>query len=404
MAYLLRSLLATIGALGLIIGFLVILTAGKDISSSRAPALKPSPAQSTQAAAVGSGVERPAPTTSPSAETAETNPPATPAIVRNTSEQSVPPPQKPSASAAEQVKSANTVTRIENPYSFAPLSFDVVNENARAALVNILCIPQSGSTQAISGSGVIIDPRGVVLTNAHVAQYVLLSKNIGLGLHCYIRVSSPAKPYWVPTVLYLPPVWVHEHASEISVQRPLGTGEHDYALLLITDSLDGSPLPSFGAGFPSMQADIREGIAFLDDQVLAASYPAEFVGGFVTQNSLYAASSITTVKQLFTFDTGTIDMLSLGGIIEAQSGSSGGGVLNAWGRLVGIITTTSEGSTTADRDLRALSMSYINRDIKAQSGYDLGEILGGNVVAETIAFTNTTAPSLVDILISNLKP
>ena len=292
------------------------------------------------------------------------------------------------------------MTRIQNPYPFPAESFDDINVAARGALVNILCIPQGASLSPISGSGVIIDPRGVILTNAHVAQYVLLSQDEQLSLHCSVRTGSPATAHWTPSVLFMPPIWVNEHAVDISAQHPTGTGEHDYALLLITNSLDGSPLP---ASFPSLPIDTREGVTFIDDQILAASYPAEFLGGIAAENDLYANSSVTTVKQLLTFGSGTIDVLSLGGIIEAQSGSSGGSVVNAWGRLVGIITTTSEGATTADRDLRAIALSYIDTDMKAQSGYSLEDLLAGNVAAEAADFAVTVAPTLTSRLVAQIK-
>ncbi|HEV8677502.1 MAG TPA: hypothetical protein VN701_01580, partial [Candidatus Paceibacterota bacterium] len=55
------------------------------------------------------------------------------------------------------------------------LSPEQVNENARASIVNILCLATgNGQENSISGSGVIIDARGVILTNAHVGQYFLL--------------------------------------------------------------------------------------------------------------------------------------------------------------------------------------------------------------------------------------
>ncbi len=42
----------------------------------------------------------------------------------------------------------------------------------RTALVNIICYaPANGVLHSISGGGVMIDPRGIILTNAHVAQY-----------------------------------------------------------------------------------------------------------------------------------------------------------------------------------------------------------------------------------------
>lgn len=311
------------------------------------------------------------------------------------------PAKKPSVQAISPTSStpANEVARIQNPYTTPAESFDEINTDARAALVNILCQPQGGSLQPISGSGVIIDSRGVILTNAHVAQYVLLSESPQVDLTCSIRTGSPARAQWKAVVLYIPPVWVNQHASEILDQHPTGTGEHDYALLFITGSVDGSPLP---AQFPYVTVDTRPAIAFPGDQVLVASYPAEFIGGIAAEYALYANSSVTTVKQLLTFVSDTPDLLSLGGVIEAQSGSSGGAVLNAWGRLVGLIATTSGGATTADRDLRAIAISYINTDLEAQSGQSLNTFLSGDPASEAQGFSNTTAPSLISLYISRL--
>jgi hypothetical protein len=43
----------------------------------------------------------------------------------------------------------------------------------RGAIVNIICI-QGGGLRGSSGSGVIVDPRGIILTVAHVGQNFLL--------------------------------------------------------------------------------------------------------------------------------------------------------------------------------------------------------------------------------------
>ncbi len=283
------------------------------------------------------------------------------------------------------------VTRLDTPYQSPPESFDTVNVAARAATVNVLCLPQGGGGSAISGSGVIIDPRGVILTNAHVAQYVLLSETPSVNLSCVIRTGSPASPAWHAEVLYIPSVWVGEHAADINNPHPTGTGEHDYALLRIVATANGSPLPS---QFPYLRYDTRSGVAFLGDSVLGASYPAEFLGGSVEGN-LYAVSSVSQIKQLLTFGSTSIDAFSIGNVIEAQGGSSGGAVVNAWQYLVGLITTTSEGSTTASRDLRALSMSYINRDFLAQTGEDLPTFLAGDLAASEDSFNKDTAPDLI---------
>lgn len=253
----------------------------------------------------------------------------------------------------------------------------------------------------MSASGVIIDPRGVILTNAHVAQYVLLASNQQVDLSCVIRTGSPAVARFVPEILYIPPVWVKEHAGEIKTSRPVGTGEHDYALLRIKSSINGSPLPD---AFPAIPTDAREAIGFVDDSVLVASYPAEFIGGMTAQLNLYPVTSFTTIKNLLTFGVGTIDLVSLGGVIGAQSGSSGGAIVNVWGHLIGLISTTSEGPTTSARDLHAITLSYINRDISAQSGLDLQAILAGDVVSEANAFNASEAPALIQLLVDQIKP
>ena len=95
------------------------------------------------------------------------------------------------AAAASTTADTSVATRIEHPYPTPSESSDAVNSAARAALVNILCTSR-GSVRPISGSGVIIDSRGVILTNAHVAQYVLLAENPAINLSCVIRTGSPA--------------------------------------------------------------------------------------------------------------------------------------------------------------------------------------------------------------------
>ena len=289
----------------------------------------------------------------------------------------------------------------QSPYSYPPSSFSAVNIAARNALVNILCMPRGGgSLNPISGSGVIIDPRGVILTNAHVAQYVLLSEASAIDLSCSIRSGSPATAHWVAQVLYIPRVWVDNHASEINTSHPSGTGEHDFALLYITKSIDGTPLPS---QFPFLGLDARPFIAITPDVVLGVGYAAEFVGGMQTENALYPVSSIGAIGQMLTFASTTADILSLGGVVEAQSGSSGGPVVNAWNRVVGIITTTSEGATTGARNLRAISTSYIDRDFKAQTGSSLTEFLLGDLATKQSDFDTTTRETLLKKYIAILS-
>ncbi len=290
--------------------------------------------------------------------------------------------------------------RIQNPYSFAPIPFESVDAITRPALVNIFCRPRSTGplSSPVSGSGVIIDPRGVVLTNAHVAQYVLLAQSGRINLSCTIRTGAPAISRWSAEVLYIPPVWVEAHAREIADAHPSGTGEHDYALLRITGSLDSTPLP---VPFAHLSFDTRDAIGFRGDRVLAVSYPAEFLGPSA-QFTMYPASSVTTIGELMTFIAKTVDIISLGGIVGAQGGSSGGAVVNAWGQLIALISTTSEGETTATRDLRAITLSYLNRDLATQTRFDLATILGGDITAEALEFKTKVAPKLIELYLAEI--
>ena len=312
-----------------------------------------------------------------------------------------PAPATAASTAAKNSEDTVEVSRIANPYTEPPLSSAAVNAEARAALVNILCQPrEGGSMSPISGSGMIIDSRGVILTNAHVAQYVLLSESPNIDLRCLVRTGAPATAQWTAEVLYMPPVWVQAHASEINTEHPTGTGEHDYALLLITGAVAGGNIPS---SFPSVPYDTRDGIGFVNDQVLGASYPAEFLGGMAAENDLYPVSSVSPIDRLLTFATSSVDAISIGGVVEAQSGSSGGGVLNAWGRLIGIISTTSDAPTTAGRDLRAITLSYISRDLLLQTGSDLSDFISGDLSRKADDFQTSVVPELLQIYYRNLS-
>jgi len=310
--------------------------------------------------------------------------------------------QEPSAPtiAPESQNTAATgqISRIQNPYPFQAKAASALDQEARAALVNIHCISSGSPLNSASGSGVIIDPRGIILTNAHVAQYMLLATRSEFGLSCSIRHGSPARNRWKADILYLPSEWVGEHAKDIAVERPKGTGEHDYALLVITESVDSTPLPPI---FPYLEPDVREAIAFPSDSVLLAAFPAEFCGSFI-QSDLYASSVFTKIGDLLTFDEDTVDLVSLGGIVLAQSGSSGGATVNMWGRLVGVIVTTSEGATTAMRNLRAMTLSYINRDIQEKTGQSLSEFISDNPSGKAKSFMTTTAPDLAQAIVDEI--
>lgn len=278
-------------------------------------------------------------------------------------------------------------------------SFSEINTEARAALVNILCTTKRGGyLHPITGSGVIVDSRGIVLTAAHVAQYFLL-RDYGTpgNVDCIIRAGSPAEPRYRATLLYLPPAWVAENAPQIVKSEALGTGERDYAFLLITGTVNPNiPLPS---GFPFLELDFSERV--LGEQVLLASYPAGFLSGEIVATDLYASSALAYLTQLYSFEgaPGDVDLFSIGGTILSQSGSSGGAAVPLKsGKLGGIITTAILEGPTGERDLRALTLAYINGNLKAAGQGGIAGLFTGDLTAKAAAFNAQVAPGLTKLL------
>jgi len=280
------------------------------------------------------------------------------------------------------------------------LSFGDINLAVRETLVNILCLTDgfNANITPISGSGTIIDERGIILTNAHIAQYFLLENYPTEGfVNCLIRTGSPAKATYKATLLHLSSPWVSENASAITTENPLGTGEHDFALLLIDEALGNEVLPET---FAFTKPNTEETAILRNDEILVGAYPAGFLGTKTIQQSLYASTAITKAMEFYTFKSGSLDVISLGGTVVAQQGSSGGAVVSRKGEMVGLISTSSGGETTDDRDLRAISLSHIERSLVEHNGTTLEELLSGNIEQKATDFNETVASSLLQILVS----
>lgn len=273
--------------------------------------------------------------------------------------------------------------------------WDKVNEKTRAALVNILCTAKYGDQfKPLSGTGVFIDPRGVILTNAHVAQYLLLmggNEQSNL-LDCVIRVGNPAENRYRAEVLFISPHWVGENAKNLLEENPKERGDYDYALLLITGTTNPeTKLPDAFLSLPFREEPLNPDT---EDAFLAAGYPAGFLGGIATQRALWSVASFTTIASRYTFTENTLDLVGLGGNLLAQKGSSGGALVDSVGALAGlIVTATLEGATDA-RDVRALTADYINRAFTEEAGFLLYDIKNANPSSLLAQFTRDFLPSL----------
>lgn len=317
------------------------------------------------------------------------------------------PVKKESAPLVSQQPTETQINTTPPLPSLVPL--EELNIKTRQALVNILCTTKwSGPFSPITGSGIVIDHKGVILTNAHVAQYYLLKDYLTKDfLDCVIRTGSPASPAYKAELIFISPSWIKNNYKNITSTDPQGTGENDLALLLIKNSVDSSK--TLPANFPFIAPDYDERSVAVKTPVLLAGYPAGFLGGIAIQKDLWLVSTLASILEIFTYSkepSYNIDVFSIGGSVVAQKGSSGGATVSQKsGKLLGIIVTSTDASDTSGRDLRAISIAHISRVLGAELGFNLSDFLSANrneIEAVSQSFQEVVAPSLTKILTDEL--
>jgi S1-C subfamily serine protease len=247
---------------------------------------------------------------------------------------------------------------------------------ARDSVVNIICISRTNSLHSASGSGVIVDPRGIILTAAHVAQYFLLTDYPKPGdVRCVIRTGSPAKSAYLVKLIYISPNWVESNPSTLTQSAPVGTGQDDFAFLAITDSVTDAPLPTSFSYLP-----LSSDTPVVGDKVSIGTYGAEFLSSNQIQSSLYPIIVFGTISERFTFKTSTVDLISVDGTAAAQEGSSGGAIINSKDQLIGLITTSTITSSIATRNLHAITPSHIRQSFMSDTGNNLDQYLKDNTL------------------------
>ena len=329
-----------------------------------------------------------------------------PSATAGTTAKTNPPPvnileQKPIINIPHEPILPTTTPTISPQASSTPVDWQSINNQTRLALANILCTADYGSIlSSETGSGVIIDKQGVVLTDAHVAQYFLIQNSLPKDfLRCVVRTGNPASVRYDARILYISPTWIKNNFKVITEENPTGTGENDFALLLITGKSDGTSLPS---EFPTLEPSFDFGNIKEGNQILVGAYPAELIDESSITRNFFSSSAISNIKKVFTFNQDTPDLIDIGGTVVSQKGSSGGPAVDNQGKVLGIFVTSIEATSTANRDLRAITISHINQSISLDSGKNLSEWLNGDLETEANDFETNQAPALREILLNQI--
>ncbi len=330
------------------------------------------------------------------------------------------PPTPPSMHHEGAATEAAALTRIQSEYADIPkvvleysptqvanalsaLNTNVYAENPLEALVNIFCTyTRDGETRATTGSGFFIDSDGIILTNAHVAQYLLLEEISG-ETNCIIRTGNPAEPTFEVALLYISPAWILKNAASITQAAPRGTGERDYALLYVTEGIGNKPLPRAFASLPLYTGSISPRTRGLPINV--AGYPAEtaFAAGDGTAD-LIPKLAPTTITDLMTFGSNLADVMSIGGSDVGEQGSSGGPILTTDNTVIGIISTRGDDERDGYGSLRALTLSYIARTYEEETTQSFALGLSGDLPARAAIFKQHMTPILLLLLQQELVP
>lgn len=263
------------------------------------------------------------------------------------------------------------------------------------SIANIFCKTQNGNAiSVVTGSAVIVNPLGVAVTNAHVAQYALIEKYFkgtqGKTMNCYGRIGSPASGTYKLDVLYISPNWIRKNSRNIIDPNFTETGEDDLAIIRLIPTTNK----------PFSYTNISDDTLRAASNIYIGSYPALELRDKGLNAALYGRYEQNTVRQIdYYFSSKPIfetNPSSMG-----QAGSSGGGIFDTKGNLAGTIALIIQNSNSSTPYIRGLTVDHINKTL-SESGTNITHYINDNPDIIENSFSKT-ATELETILIQTLS-
>jgi hypothetical protein len=242
-----------------------------------------------------------------------------------------------------------------------------VYNNSKQSVINIFCVSTKGNMVSIStGSGVVISEKGIILTNAHVAENYLIPNR-----DCVIRQGEIATDKYKASLIYINEDWLKKNASVLFSQSARGTGENDFAFLSINSKTDGTNLDS---NIPHTNINTEA----LTEQssgnkILVAGYPAGTLGALSLRKYLNFVADVINITNVFTLGGNNVDVFETSISKVGQHGSSGGGIFNSSNNLIGLIVSVNDES--GNSKINALTTTYISRAINTETGKSLQDFI-----------------------------
>jgi S1-C subfamily serine protease len=269
----------------------------------------------------------------------------------------------------------------------APL-IQIAQNNPEKSVVNIFCAQKLGNLRRIiTGSGVLIHKDGTVLTNAHVAQFPLLSEK-NPAISCMARHGNPAQSSLAVKTAYVSPEWLKTYGKYVNTEGAPQTGKSDFALLKIE-------MPATGL-YPISVSSTRS--LGLSSPVSVVAYPANILDKNGPYSSLFQRKEDLSVNRIYSVGSVENDIIETTGSITGQKGSSGGALIDSNGNLVGIIATVvqAEGQKT---NIRGISIPHIDNELSNQSGYRLKDIINHGS-SDIAGYFNTNQKTILASLLN----